>query len=453
VSAANPRLAPCAWLVDCGHGRRVVHRGAWTTLQGRMVAEGAWAGDLSAEGALTSPFRSGSGAVFGDDRLTLFAPSHSVESIYCFVPGDGGGVVASNSLAMIAGYRDDAMYARGQAGPIHRRANAIVNGWVEYPRELYRTATGTMHRLAWGVFDIDPYVGAVHERPPFPPGPAPFTDFGSYRDYLRHVIAATMANARDGQRARPFDRLVSSVSAGYDSPALAALAASVGGTQTITLTTSRGGEPDSGRPVADALGMDCVEVERTASRIEDDRTSFVDAADLGGSDQDLFVASTFSAGDLIYRPFAPTIRGSVLLVGHIGDAVWSAGCKSGPEVRRLDNAGAGFDEFRRHVGFVQLPAPFIGAQHSEVIEAITASDEMRPYSVESTYDRPIPRRIAEEAGVPRSAFGQHKRAAVAQVRIDHGAQHAALSRLARRYRAAMDGAEDLQPPAAAAGAG
>ena len=33
---------------------------------------------------------------------------------------------------------------------------------------------------------------------------------------------------------------------------------------------------------------------------------------------------------------------------------------------------------------------------------------MRPWSVGGGYDRPIPRRIAEEAGVPRQHFGQRK---------------------------------------------
>jgi hypothetical protein len=33
---------------------------------------------------------------------------------------------------------------------------------------------------------------------------------------------------------------------------------------------------------------------------------------------------------------------------------------------------------------------------------------MRPWRLENSYDRPIPRRIAEEAGVPRDLFGQIK---------------------------------------------
>jgi hypothetical protein len=39
------------------------------------------------------------------------------------------------------------------------------------------------------------------------------------------------------------------------------------------------------------------------------------------------------------------------------------------------------------------------------------SGEMRPYQVGGRYDRPVPRRIAEEAGVPRGSFGTEKKAA------------------------------------------
>jgi len=38
-------------------------------------------------------------------------------------------------------------------------------------------------------------------------------------------------------------------------------------------------------------------------------------------------------------------------------------------------------------------------------------EEMMPYTLNNDYDRPIPRRIAEESGVPRELFGQEKKAA------------------------------------------
>jgi len=38
------------------------------------------------------------------------------------------------------------------------------------------------------------------------------------------------------------------------------------------------------------------------------------------------------------------------------------------------------------------------------------SEEMQPWSIGGDYDKPFPRRIAEEMGVPRELFGQRKMA-------------------------------------------
>jgi hypothetical protein len=54
---------------------------------------------------------------------------------------------------------------------------------------------------------------------------------------------------------------------------------------------------------------------------------------------------------------------------------------------------------------------FIGATRHQQILDIAKSADMKDFSIGGPYDRPVPRRIAEEAGVPRECFGQRKRAA------------------------------------------
>ena len=77
-------------------------------------------------------------------------------------------------------------------------------------------------------------------------------------------------------------------------------------------------------------------------------------------------------------------------------------------IRRGDLGGHGMGELRLALGFVQLPLPFMGARQKADIVRITESSEMDPWRLGNAYDRPIPRRIAEEAGVPRHLFGQSK---------------------------------------------
>jgi hypothetical protein len=110
-------------------------------------------------------------------------------------------------------------------------------------------------------------------------------------------------------------------------------------------------------------------------------------------------------------------RASLLLTGINGDIVWSrepiakrTGLDS--SIRRGDLGGHGMSELRLLVGFIQLPLPFMGARRKPDLVRITESSDMAPWRVGTAYDRPIPRRIAEEAGVPRHLFGQSKMASV-----------------------------------------
>jgi hypothetical protein len=100
----------------------------------------------------------------------------------------------------------------------------------------------------------------------------------------------------------------------------------------------------------------------------------------------------------------------VLFTGCHGDTMWEKQKVPSDVIKRGDLDGGSLGEYRRRVDFIHLPLPYIGAlRHGDVV-AISNSAEMMPYSVGGDYDRPIPRRILEEAGVPRAAFGQAKKA-------------------------------------------
>ena len=58
----------------------------------------------------------------------------------------------------------------------------------------------------------------------------------------------------------------------------------------------------------------------------------------------------------------------------------------------------------------RMTVVLMGARQKADIVRITESPEMDPWRLGNAYDRPIPRRVAEEAGVPRHLFGQSKMA-------------------------------------------
>ncbi len=114
---------------------------------------------------------------------------------------------------------------------------------------------------------------------------------------------------------------------------------------------------------------------------------------------------------------------SILLTGCLGE-MWYPGRLHRPgyvdsELKRWDLGNHGLSEVRLVSGFIQLPLPYIGARRREDIFRITESLEMNPWRLGTLYDRPIPRRVAEEAGVPREFFGQKKMAAVAEFPPPH----------------------------------
>jgi hypothetical protein len=122
----------------------------------------------------------------------------------------------------------------------------------------------------------------------------------------------------------------------------------------------------------------------------------------------------------------------MLLTGILGDVTWSSEKSvGGSRLRSIndqlggkDPIGNGLSEARLHIGFIHAAATYIGGRSRKTIFNISNSDAMRPWSVDGRYDRPIPRRLGEEAGIPRELFGQTKLATVVNFLppyVPHGA--------------------------------
>lgn len=80
-----------AWLLDARRdGKHRAIGGERVEFSDDFISEGAWVGDFSADGALGSPFRSGSGVVIEGSVLHVFAPTHSVEAVYAYLAPDFG---------------------------------------------------------------------------------------------------------------------------------------------------------------------------------------------------------------------------------------------------------------------------------------------------------------------------------------------------------------------------
>lgn len=70
--------------------------------------------------------------------------------------------------------------------------------------------------------------------------------------------------------------------------------------------------------------------------------------------------------------------------------------------------GSPLAEFRLRAGFILFPVACAGVQHAARLLQLSLSDEMAPWRLGIAYDKPIPRRIIEQAGIARGAFARTK---------------------------------------------
>jgi len=225
-----------------------------------------------------------------------------------------------------------------------------------------------------------------------------FKDFDAYSTFLNNTAVQLGDNLRAKQRKCKIQPLAT-ISSGYDSTTAAVIAQAAGCTQAISFRRARAfikPRSDSGKAVALTLGMSCEEYDRTASEYPDEEAVW---AGLG------------RPYDLNLTLFRYHESLTLLFTGYHGDVVWDRQPHPGStSIVRHDPTGTGFAELRLLRGVFHCSVPFWGIRCQADIHAISNAPEMAPWTLETDYDRPIPRRIIETAGIKRGAFARRKSA-------------------------------------------
>jgi hypothetical protein len=358
------------------------------------IFEGTWVGDGGADLAplrSTTPF--GSGVLLDGDELNIVPPGHMLEGVYvCQRPTE---LIASNSFACLLA-----------------AAGLELDPEVLYPSLFQRSVDGLMHTTI--PTTTDPIHAAFHDNlrvdlegrlTAIPkPREKPFTSFGELRKRLSEALASAFANT-------PSHEPVVTISSGYDGAAVAVLATELGCRRAATVTEGKpvrgsASAGDSGEAVGRLLGMDVDSFERLAYLRRDDLPEAE------------FLATGFTGEEVVMSEMDQKLHGSMLVSAFFGDGMWWMNRPPRPSLWRSDQSGSSLGEWRLRLGFVHVPLPFLGAQHYRITQSISRSPEMRPWVLGRRYDKPIPRRILEEAGVPRGSFGEVKRAVSATMHVD-----------------------------------
>lgn len=389
----DERLPPLAWLLRHERGEDLAHvvAGASVISADNAFWEGVNPCFREPERTPQHHFPLCTGCVGRGDEIVAFTPGHIFDRL--FMIRQGRRLLLSNSLPFslkTAGTRlqpRDLLY-HWRFGVIqaHRQTAPIERGQLEFFHNT-NIAISRDHDVR------------CEAKPPSP-------DFNSYAEY-KEKMDALLAEISDALRGQKIQyEPVSTISSGYDSAAAAVLARSIGATHTLTISDSRYGEAgdDSGEAIAERLGMSA------SVRTRDDHHG------AGLEAERLFYLYGLPE-DIIFHSFGDEVRRTLLFTGHKGDTMWDINGRSVGSWS-LDPGGATMQDFRLRMDFVHFPPAFFGwARHQKVID-LSRSEEMKPWSVGGSYDRPIPRRIVEEAGVPRDWFGSKKRAVSAMYGLD-----------------------------------
>jgi len=387
-----------AWLADCRADRVIVRHGRRVETRPDWFCEAVWDGRFADGNFDQTDIVAGSGARLRGNALVFVPSGATVDRIQSIAvtaeEGRPASTLVSNSLACLLAV------AGATVSPTYRYYrrdfHTIVRGLKKYKRSL-DTSKGSaqlwyFNNVAWD--------GRSLTELEKPDPPRDFSAFEPYHEFLDSSMARVAANAADPARQHALG-LIGTISSGYDSTTVGTIASRHGLREIITVDEARTHDDDSGIEAARHLGLRPIVIPREGWRKQH-------------MPEVSFLTADGRAEDRFFLTAQEHLRGKVMLTGFHGDKIWGKspyGPDSHlphPEVKRGDPSGLTMTEFRLSAGFINCSVPFWGARHIHEVVAISRRPDMKAWDVPGDYSRPICRRIAETAGVPREAFGRKK---------------------------------------------
>jgi hypothetical protein len=383
--------------------------------------EGAWDGEFEHNDFTEAISFMGSGAHFGKNKITFSTPCHTLERI--FIVKHNETMWVSNSLSFcltMSNTELDSGFALYQG--IY---DSSAHGVDKYIKEIPLKDNKFLSSYLYCNVEVnDDLLITTHEKNKAPA----FKSYTQYHEFLSSSLERLITNAQHSARINTYTSLATA-SRGYDGSAVAALAFKVGCENVFTFangrpknqvigkyTANREHVDDSGEEIAKELGYNNILIR--------DRWNYLD------TESAVHEYESCASGNLYYDPTVvheKDIQNRLLLTGHFGDVIWGRK-PSGNRMEKGGQSGASLYESRLRIGFIHAPIPYIAATSLQSIIEIANSNEMKPWQLNDYYDRPIPRRMIEECGVPREYFG-FKKMAVGVVLI--GTKENLLSKMSK----------------------
>lgn len=408
--SVTPRadIPPLAWLCEINGANYALNVGSGVEYGSRHIVEGAWPGKYEDLDFGASDHFYGTGAFLDKNDVCVFTPPrHCVDYLYALRDDDRGISYVSNSFCFI--FQRMGLDLHGSFFQAFKRAlNPTTNrasgvGADRGSPIIARDGHFSIYRLMYHNFSLD-----NDGRPNYLPRlPAKLNihNFDDYANFLRQTTTALIANGASPVRKNP-RQPVTMLSTGYDSTAVSSVCAQCGVREAVTLNVVIGKHNDCGADIAKKLGLVChsaasplgARVPTLTARLENLGEPFLE-----------FFATAGIGDNMAFMEMEKFIRDKMVFSGLYGDGCWSREGNGAGLAHHLPYMKSR-NEFRLRSAYWLVPMPAFGAYFPYVLKRAARSPGMEKFSVHGNYDRPIARRLAEEAGVPREMFGQAKAA-------------------------------------------
>lgn len=402
----NQDIPKLAWCIKITESQININYGSGVVYHSAGIVEGVWDGEFNNFEYANSEHVFGSGVTVQHQKLIITPPSHMYECIFLIENKINNELIISNSLAYCLSFFKNEIKNDDEIFEDIRKNNDQQTklGVLGFEPLIYEYKSFNLFALYYHNFCISPsgieLVSRLYERS--------YSNFDAYKLFLEDTLHSLVKNGKNQNRVKHL-KAFSTLSKGYDSPAVTCLLKNITDFDCATINVEVYGSNDSGLEIAEKLGIKCKPCEHPIGASIENLGEIEYSTDLAELSNEFF-ATQGLGDDSVFLSFDKYLDEKIVFTGALGDTIWNASNQPpyGIPVRIL--YGKSLTEYRLNKGFAYIPVPVIGAVFPTSIYRLNFLSDMKPYSIKGNYNRPIARRIVESAGVPRGMFATEKNA-------------------------------------------
>jgi len=390
----HDKLAKLGWCmqIEKDNPEVTVHVGSYVETEKEWFVSGVWDGEFKEANFEDADFLCATAAKIKENQITIYSPTHERQR-FCYFQSETT-IWFSNSIPLLLAVSGESLDTN--CDQYEKILCAILAGTKNYERRIPLADRKIMYQVFCADISVDSSLNLTYRRKK---KHRTFDNFDDYYNTLLNVCSKIRDNGYDVNRRQKY-MLATTASSGYDSSTCAAIAKKVG---CNTLFTFKGGHYDKDSAVVIGKQLDYTNIiERGHLDFKRKRNSI---------DAEFFVCGDHGAY-LQFSAFEDDFANHIVFSGTSGSYIWDKDSDVNEDsVRKNYNyytANLSFSENALIKGYIFLPLALYGSSAAESIQRITNSEEMKPWTLNTSYDRPICRRILETSGVDRKIFGQTK---------------------------------------------